>query len=276
MVQWLPSVWTAVVLSALLFCAALLLSGHAESGARVESLSVSFPAAPIATLDPMAASLDPVEEDRLKVMVRALKTRLSKLNTMMGDWKGKVENFDRDQQSMLRDLSEKRKKVKRDKLDEETFLETPGPAGRRGPKGLPGLPGWDYFVCSCKSVKIVQNLHFVRFQTAGQPGVMGPTGPAGLFGYEGQQGPVGPQGPTGPVGMTGQFGVQGAQGTPGQFGAQGASGLAGQRGGVGRRGRQGVHGETGAEGPAGWDKVDLRLVSLFLELKHVEALALQV
>jgi hypothetical protein len=131
----------------------------------------------------MAASLDPVEEDRLKVMVRALKTRLSKLNTMMGDWKGKVENFDRDQQSMLRDLSEKRKKVKRDKLDEETFLATPGPAGRRGPKGWAGRPG--------------------------QPGVMGPTGPAGLFGYEGQQGPVGPQGQQGAVGMTGQFGVQG-------------------------------------------------------------------
>jgi hypothetical protein len=246
MVQWLPSVWTALVSSALLFCAVLLLSGHAESGARVESLSVSFPAAPIATLDPMAASLDPVEEDRLKVMVRALKSRLSKLNTMMGDWQGKVENFEKDQHSMLRDLSEKRKKVKRDKLDEENFLATPGPAGKRGPDGWAGRPGPD--------------------------GAMGPMGPAGLIGYEGQQGPVGPQGQQGLGGMTGQFGVQGAQGTPGQFGAQGASGLAGQRGGVGRRGRQGVHGETGAEGPAGWDKVDLRRVSLILELKHVEAL----
>ena len=126
MVQWLPSVWTTIVSNALLFCDTLLFSGHTESGARVESLSVSFPAAPIATLDLMTASLDPVEEDRLKVMVKGLKTRLSKLNAMMGDWKGKVENFEKDQQSMLRDLSEKQKQAKRDQLDEENFLATPG------------------------------------------------------------------------------------------------------------------------------------------------------
>ena len=225
---------------------------------RLEALSIAYPACafppctqpgPVAmSLPPAApiASLDPVAEDRLKGMVRALKRRLSKLNTMMGSWQGKVENFDKDQQLMLRDLTDKQKKVVHDKQDEENFLATPGPAGKRGPDGWAGR--------------------------SGQPGVMGPTGPAGFFGYEGQEGPVGPQGAPGMVGMTGQFGVQGAQGTPGQFGAQGASGLAGQRGGVGRRGRQGVHGDTGAEGPPGWDKVDLRLASLFLELKHVEAL----
>jgi hypothetical protein len=131
------------------------------------------PAAPIAAVDPVA-------EDRLKGMVRALKRRLSKLNTMMGSWQGKVENFDKDQQSMLRDLTDKQKKVVRDNQDEENFLATPGPAGQRGPDGWAGRPGPD--------------------------GAMGPMGPAGFIGYEGQRGPVGPEGRQGWMGTTGQVG----------------------------------------------------------------------
>jgi len=121
-----------------------------------------------------------VEEDRLKAMVRALKRRLSKLNTMMGSWQGKVENFDKDQQSMLRDLTDKQKKVVRDNQDEENFLATPGPAGKRGPDGWAGRPGPD--------------------------GAMGPKGPAGFIGYEGQRGPVGPEGRQGWMGPSGQVG----------------------------------------------------------------------
>jgi hypothetical protein len=160
---------------------------------RLEALSIAYPACafpPCTQPGPMAmalppaapiASVDPVAEDRLKGMVRALKRRLSKLNTMMGSWQGKVENFDKDQQSMLRDLTDKQKKVVRDNQDEENFLATPGPAGKRGPDGWAGRPGPD--------------------------GAMGPMGPAGFIGYEGQRGPVGPEGRQGWMGTTGQVGA---------------------------------------------------------------------
>jgi hypothetical protein len=172
---------------ALLVCATLLLDRtNFMLDMRLEALAASFTAAPACAIPPCAhremgaRGQSTVEEDRLKAMVQGLRSRLSTLNIMMGDWQGKVKNFEKDQRSMLRDLTEKQKKVVRDKQDEENFLATPGPVGQRGPDGWAGRPGPD--------------------------GAMGPMGPAGFNGYEGQRGPVGPEGRQGWMGPSGQVG----------------------------------------------------------------------
>lgn len=98
----------------------------------------------------------------------SLSRRLSKLKRMMGDWQGTVDSFGKDQKALLRDLSDKRKTIERDKQDVRRFLKTPGPMGPRGHRGLPGVGGGD--------------------------GIMGPMGPLGFIGYTGQRGAVGPEG----------------------------------------------------------------------------------
>ena len=60
---------------------------------------------------------------------------------MMGDWQGTVSNFGKDQRMLLRDLSDKRKKIERVKQDVGRWLDTPGPMGPRGRAGLPGVQG---------------------------------------------------------------------------------------------------------------------------------------
>ena len=98
----------------------------------------------------------------------SLSRRLSKLKRMMGDWQGTVDSFGKDQKALLRDLSDKRKTIEREKQDVRQFLKTPGPMGPRGHRGLPGVGGDD--------------------------GIMGPMGPLGFIGYTGQRGAVGPEG----------------------------------------------------------------------------------
>lgn len=65
------------------------------------------------------------EADRLAAVIKNLKSKLSKLKTMMGDWSNTVENFGKDQRMLLRDLADKRKKVTRDEHAEKQFLRTP-------------------------------------------------------------------------------------------------------------------------------------------------------
>ena len=86
----------------------------------------------------------------------------------MGDWQGTVSNFGKDQRMLLRDLSDKRKKIERVKQDVRRWLDTPGPMGPRGRAGLPGVQG--------------------------SPGGMGVLGPIGFIGYTGQRGAAGPEG----------------------------------------------------------------------------------
>ena len=95
---------------ALLACAVVL--GRPSPRA----LAATFPAS-----QPAAGA----EADRLATVVRGLKSKLSKLKTMMGDWSNTVNNFGKDQRMLLGDLADKRKKVTRDEHAVEKFLRTP-------------------------------------------------------------------------------------------------------------------------------------------------------
>ena len=165
----------AVAAGAMLVCASVAIS-RAVDGPR-SLVGGSFPACAIPPCAPGTA-----ETDKLVTLVRGLKSKLSKLKGMMGDWQGTVTNFGKDQRMLLRDLKEKRKKVERDSQDVEKFLKTPGPAGARGPAGVGGRPGPD--------------------------GIMGPMGALGFIGYTGQRGSAGPEGREGRMGPTGQVCVE--------------------------------------------------------------------
>ena len=168
----------AVVAACALLACATVLGGRPSPRA----LAATFPACAI---PPCADAAGTKQTDRLATVVRGLKSKLAKLKAMMGDWSNTVTNFSKDQQALLRDLADKRKKVTRDERDVQRFLKSPGPAGPRGPRGLPGIGGPD--------------------------GIMGPMGPLGFIGYTGQRGATGPEGRQGAMGNAGQIGPDGQQ-----------------------------------------------------------------
>jgi hypothetical protein len=86
------------------------------------ALAATFPACAIPPCSQAAAG---TEADRLATVVRGLKSKLSKLKMMMGDWSNTVNNFGKDQRMLLSDLADKRKKVTRDEHAVEAFLRTP-------------------------------------------------------------------------------------------------------------------------------------------------------
>lgn len=85
------------------------------------ALAATFPACAIPPCSQAAAGT----EARLATVVRGLKSKLSKLKMMMGDWSNTVNNFGKDQRMLLSDLADKRKKVTRDEHAVEAFLRTP-------------------------------------------------------------------------------------------------------------------------------------------------------
>jgi hypothetical protein len=122
MVLPLPGRRAAVAGMAVAAACALLACAVVLGRPSPRALAATFPACAIPPCSQPAAG---AEADRLATVVRGLKSKLSKLKTMMGDWSNTVNNFGKDQRMLLSDLADKRKKVTRDEHAVEKFLRTP-------------------------------------------------------------------------------------------------------------------------------------------------------